>query len=151
LEQLAEIECIYPSCKKDVLQLGCMAGGNCHRKWQKKSLALFGNWWQYTVERNRKKGLAMERIELQQPHIWNCRLDTSGRIVLPQALRNAKGLQGGDELVASFENDSIVLRTYEEAIQLLQDAFCAGLDPNISLVDELLEERRRDAELDRRS
>ena len=76
---------------------------------------------------------------------WSCRVDTSGRIVLPQALRAAKGLHQGDELIASFEDDAIILRTYEEAITRLQDLFCEGLDENRSLVDELIAERREQA------
>ncbi len=81
---------------------------------------------------------------------WSCKLDTSGRIVLPHALRAAKGLHHGDELIASVEEDTIVLRTYEDAMQRLQNAFCAGLDDSVSIVDELLAERRADAELEER-
>ncbi|QDS91425.1 hypothetical protein FF011L_01550 [Roseimaritima multifibrata] len=77
---------------------------------------------------------------------WRCKLDTSGRIVLPQAIRMAKGLANGDELIASFEEGTIVLRTYEEAMQRLQDAFCTGIDGDVSLVSELLAERRQEAE-----
>jgi len=86
----------------------------------------------------------------KHPEARSCRLDPSGRIVLPFAIREAKGLHDGDELIVSFEDDAIVLRTYEEAMQRLQDAFCHGLDKDSSLVDELISERKQDAELDDR-
>lgn len=79
-----------------------------------------------------------------------CRMDKSGRIVLPSPIREAKGLSDGDELIASFEGGAIVLRTYAEAMQRLQDAFCEGLDPELSLADELISERKLEAELDDR-
>lgn len=81
---------------------------------------------------------------------WHCRIDTSGRIVIPKPLREQKGLDCGHELIVGVENGAIVMRTYEEAMQQLQDAFCQDLDPNVSLVDELLAERRKEAELEAR-
>lgn len=91
----------------------------------------------------------MESIEETSPACV-CRMDKSGRIVLPSTIREAKGLTHGDELIASFECGAIVLRTYAEAMQRLQDAFCEGLDPELSLVDELISERKQEAELDDR-
>lgn len=76
---------------------------------------------------------------------WNCKLDTSGRVVLPQQLRTDRGLSNGDELVITVEDGAIVLRTYEEAIRRLQEAFCEGIPDDVSLVDELIAERRREA------
>ncbi len=70
------------------------------------------------------------------------------RLHRSEATSDDKGLANGDELIASFEDNAIVLRTYDEAMQRLQDSFCSGLDPNVSLVDELLEERRQDAGLE---
>ena len=81
---------------------------------------------------------------------WNCRIDTSGRIVIPQSIRAEKGLNNGDEIIMGIENGAIVMRTYEDAMQQLQDAFCNDLDSNVSLVDELLADRRAEAELEAR-
>ena len=79
------------------------------------------------------------------PAFWNCRLDTSGRVVLPQQVRLNRGLNNGDELIVAIEDDAIVLRTYEEAMQRLQDMFCEGIPADVSLVDELIAERRTEA------
>ena len=84
-------------------------------------------------------------------HYWHCKLDTSGRIVIPQAIRNQKHLSNGDELIVGIEEGTIVMRTYEDAMQKLQDAFCEGLDPNLSLVEELYADRLMEAELEARS
>ena len=84
----------------------------------------------------------------KEQNVWNCRIDTSWRITLPQSWRVANKLKIGDELVASFENGAVVLRTFDEAIKLLQEEFSDGLDSNTSLVDELLADRRKDAELE---
>ena len=78
----------------------------------------------------------------------HCRVDTSGRIVIPLSIRSAKGINNGDELIIGIEEGAIVLRTYEDAMQQLQNAFCDGLDPDVSLVNELRNERRREAELE---
>lgn len=76
---------------------------------------------------------------------WNCRIDTSGRLVLPQPVRIRQGLNDGGELVVSIEDGAIVLRSYEEAMQRLQDAFCEGIPDDVSLSRELMEERRAEA------
>ncbi|MFO0942332.1 MAG: hypothetical protein U0930_16460 [Pirellulales bacterium] len=74
---------------------------------------------------------------------WQCHVDTSRRIVLPVALCQLTNIHCGDDLVASVENGLITLRTYEEAMQRLQDAYCSGLPQGTgSLVDELIAERR---------
>lgn len=57
---------------------------------------------------------------------WATKLDSHGRVVIPKELRDSKRLQHGDELVLILENGQIVLQTYEDAMQRLQDAFCKG-------------------------
>lgn len=86
----------------------------------------------------------MENNEGQR-FAWPARIDSHGRIFIPKALREAMELHSGDELVLAFKDDSIVLRSYEDAMQQLQDAFCEGLDPKVSLIDELIEDRKKDA------
>ena len=76
---------------------------------------------------------------------WNCRIDDSGRLVLPQPVRMEQGLTNGDELVVTIEDGAIVLRSYEEAMQRLQDAYSDGIPREDSLVDELLVQRRQEA------
>jgi bifunctional DNA-binding transcriptional regulator/antitoxin component of YhaV-PrlF toxin-antitoxin module len=74
-----------------------------------------------------------------------CKLDASGRVVLPLEIRAAQSLHRGDDLVATIENGAIVLRRYEDAMQRLQDAFSKGIADDVSLVDELIADRRKEA------
>jgi AbrB family looped-hinge helix DNA binding protein len=90
----------------------------------------------------------MENVNTHE--FWNCRLDTSGRIVLPQPIRAEKHLNHGDELVLTLEDGAIVLRSYEEAMQKLQDSFCANIPRDKRLVDELIAERRAEAKREER-
>ena len=76
---------------------------------------------------------------------WNCRIDVSGRLVLPQPVRQMQGLNDGDELMVTIEDGAVVLRSYVEAMQRLQDAFCDGLPTDLSLCDELIAQRREEA------
>lgn len=77
------------------------------------------------------------------------KLDRTGRLVIPQSLRSKKGLQAGDELVFGIdEQGRIVISTFEEAIKAIQDAFCQLVPHDVSLVDELIAERRREAAME---
>jgi len=77
--------------------------------------------------------------------VWNCKIDKSGRIVLPQALRMAKHLDNGEDLVVSIENGLIVIRTFDEALNRLTAQFRESLPINVSLADELIAERQEEA------
>jgi AbrB family looped-hinge helix DNA binding protein len=67
-----------------------------------------------------------------------------GRLVIPAALRKALGLKPGDRLVARQEGGALVLERREAIEQRLWQMF-AGIPMDVSLVDELLAERRVDA------
>lgn len=88
-------------------------------------------------------------MEGNQPELWNCRIDTSGRIVLPLPLRTEKQLKSGDELIVTVENGDMVLRTYNQVITRLQAQFSESVPDGVSLVQELIAERRREAELEK--
>lgn len=67
-----------------------------------------------------------------------------GRIVVPRAVRELLGLQPGDELHLCVRDGHLVLSPRNDAVAALQ-AFAAPARTGRSLVDELLEERRREA------
>lgn len=83
-----------------------------------------------------------------QGEIWNCRVDASGRIVLPLPYRSEKKLKTGDEIVVTIEDGAAVLRTYDQVMSKLQEQFCESLPKDTSLVDELLADRRKEADLE---
>ncbi len=72
------------------------------------------------------------------------RVGPKGRFVLPVHVRRALGVAEGDELVAIVRDREVLLVTRDDARSLVRDAFVDGPNP----VDELLAERRAEAEAD---
>jgi AbrB family looped-hinge helix DNA binding protein len=72
-------------------------------------------------------------------------LGAQGRLVIPASLRKSMGLNPGDKLVARQVGDSIVLERREAVERRLKGRF-ADLPSDVSLADELIAERRREAQ-----
>jgi AbrB family looped-hinge helix DNA binding protein len=73
------------------------------------------------------------------------RLGPDGRIVIPAGFRESLGLKDGDVLFARLENGEIVLLTPKAAMLRAQAIVRRFIPDNVSLVDELIEDRRREA------
>lgn len=71
-----------------------------------------------------------------------------GRIVVPRAVRDLLGLQSGDELHLCVRDGQLVLSPRHDPVAALQ-ALTVGVRGGRSLVDELLEERRREVAAER--
>lgn len=71
-------------------------------------------------------------------------LGAQGRVVIPAALRKALHLEKGDRLVARKVGDSLVLERREAIEKRLMDRF-RHIPKEVSLVDELIAERRAEA------
>jgi AbrB family looped-hinge helix DNA binding protein len=67
-----------------------------------------------------------------------------GRLVVPAALRRRLGIEPGDVLVARADGDRLVLESRNAILARLRSRF-APVPPDVSLVDELLAERREEA------
>ena len=70
-------------------------------------------------------------------------LGRQGRIVIPAEIRSALGLTPGDRLHLHVAGRRLVLERSEDAVAALR-GFADKVPSNRSLVDELLEERRRE-------
>lgn len=66
---------------------------------------------------------------------------------MPVELRRELGLVAGDPLVVRVEGERLILEKHDAVLRRLRHRF-AMVPAGVSLVDELLEERRRDAERD---
>ncbi|MEX2644745.1 MAG: AbrB/MazE/SpoVT family DNA-binding domain-containing protein [Gaiellaceae bacterium] len=72
------------------------------------------------------------------------RVGPQGRIVVPAALRRRLGIKAGDVLIARAEDDRLVLEPREVIFAEIRKLF-EHIPPDVSLVDELIAERREEA------
>jgi AbrB family looped-hinge helix DNA binding protein len=72
-------------------------------------------------------------------------VDERGRVVIPHHIRKELGIKEGDTLIALLERGRLFLLTREQAIHRVREIF-SEVPPEVSLVDQLLTERREDAE-----
>jgi AbrB family looped-hinge helix DNA binding protein len=72
-----------------------------------------------------------------------------GRVVLPAEVRTELGLKPGSRLLLSTEQDgSLRLRAYRSVADQNRGMLIGSTPAGKSMVDELLAERRREAELE---
>ena len=83
--------------------------------------------------------MAIERLS------YRAKVDPSGRIVIPAELRIRLGIAEGDELIVESDGEHVVVKTAEQALKDAQAYFASFVPPGVSLVDELLKERREEA------
>jgi AbrB family looped-hinge helix DNA binding protein len=67
-------------------------------------------------------------------------------VVIPAALREALGLKEGDVLIASAEDGELHLLTIPAAVRRARAIVRKYVPEGVSLVDELIADRRREAE-----
>ena len=72
------------------------------------------------------------------------RLGSDGRIVLPAVVRRALGLRPGDQLIVDVEGREIRLMTVADAARRAQELVRRYVDPDESLAESLVAERRRE-------
>ena len=73
------------------------------------------------------------------------RVNENGRVVIPSSFRKALGIEIGDEVVLRIEGDELRITTQQRRIQRAQRRARQYLKKGISLVNELLAERREAA------
>jgi AbrB family looped-hinge helix DNA binding protein len=83
--------------------------------------------------------------EYHSQPIGRVRVDTAGRIVIPAELRAELAIEPGQELILSKEADGLHLQTFTQAVRAAQEAFAPYRVPGVSVVDELIRERREEA------
>ncbi len=73
------------------------------------------------------------------------RVDSAGRIVIPADLRDQLGIEPGHDLILSGDDHGIHLQTFDQAVRAAQAAFAPFRVPGVSVVDELIRDRREEA------
>jgi len=73
------------------------------------------------------------------------RINENGRVVIPASFRKALGINPGDEVILRLEDDEIRLSTLRSGLERARRHVRKYVKPGVSLVDELIAERREAA------
>lgn len=68
-----------------------------------------------------------------------------GRIVIPARMRKAMGMDVGNSVTLTLDDDGLRISTRANAVRRIQELMKDKIDPNRSVVDELIRERREEA------
>lgn len=68
-----------------------------------------------------------------------------GRIVIPAKLRQALGIEIGENVTLSVKDNSLQITTQKEALRRIQALVRKHVPEGVSLVDELIKDRREEA------
>jgi AbrB family looped-hinge helix DNA binding protein len=87
----------------------------------------------------------MEATYGNEHRIFRTKIDSSGRVVLPSDIRTAMKISAGDTVQIVMDAGTVQIKTQQQALREAQEYFCKTIPGSVSLVDELLRERREDA------
>lgn len=73
-------------------------------------------------------------------------LDKYGRLVIPAHLRKEMGWKPGDRLSLAIGDNELRVLSRRQALERLREEIRKHIPPEISLADELIRERRKEAE-----
>lgn len=73
------------------------------------------------------------------------RVNPNGRVVIPASFRKRLGIRVGDEVVLRIEDDELRISTLKRNIERAQRLIRKHVKRGVSLVDELIAERREAA------
>lgn len=76
------------------------------------------------------------------------RMAANGRVVIPAEVRNELGLDAGATLLLEIEDGTIKLVPYAEVLRRVRAEVRRYIPPGQDLAAELIQERRREAELE---
>jgi AbrB family looped-hinge helix DNA binding protein len=68
-----------------------------------------------------------------------------GRMVIPAALRKSLGVEDGDQVVVDLKDGDLRIRSLDAVTERAQALVRQYVPDDVSLVDELLEDRRAEA------
>ena len=74
------------------------------------------------------------------------RLVSGGRLQLPADMRKALSLADGDAVLLEVVDGEIHVRPYRDAVSRIQARLRAYVSSDVNLSDELIADRRKDAE-----
>jgi AbrB family looped-hinge helix DNA binding protein len=79
-------------------------------------------------------------------HIVKTKVTQGGRIVIPVEMRKQLGIEVGENVNLEMEDDSLRITTRQAALRRIQANLRKIVPEGVSLVDELIADRRKEAE-----
>lgn len=73
------------------------------------------------------------------------RVNENGRVVIPVAFRKALGIKPGDEVILRVDDGELRISTLKRRLERARRHVRKYVKPGVSLVDELIAERREEA------
>jgi AbrB family looped-hinge helix DNA binding protein len=73
------------------------------------------------------------------------RVNEDGRVLIPASYRRALGIKAGDEVILRMEDGELRITTMKRRLERAQRRVRKYVKPGVSLVDELIAERREAA------
>jgi AbrB family looped-hinge helix DNA binding protein len=93
----------------------------------------------------RQKGFEEQGVAKQPAQAQKVELGAGGRLVIPAPMRAALGMKEGDKVLVRLEGSELRIYTYQEAMRRAQELVRSFVPPGVSLVDELIADRRAEA------
>jgi AbrB family looped-hinge helix DNA binding protein len=82
---------------------------------------------------------------MSETQSYHTKLGEDGRVVIPARVRKELNLKPGDTLVIESDDQGLHLRSMDQVIREVQASFAPYRKPGVSVVDELIAERREEA------
>ena len=73
------------------------------------------------------------------------KLNVNGRVVIPASIRQALGLEPGEEILLFVEDDELRMTSARKRAERAQKLYKKYVGEGVSLVDELIADRRKEA------
>ncbi|HEY2858724.1 MAG TPA: AbrB/MazE/SpoVT family DNA-binding domain-containing protein [Terracidiphilus sp.] len=73
-------------------------------------------------------------------------LDKHGRILIPAAMRKEMGWEAGQRLILNINAHDLRILSRQQAIKKIQDELRSRIPAGRSVVDELIQDRRKEAQ-----
>ncbi len=91
-----------------------------------------------------------KRLSSGHKNTHRVRVAAGGRIVIPVDVRQGLGIKVGDEVFLSRDGNGVRIDTLEQAVREVQAFFAPFKQPEESVVEDLLKDRREEAAMEQR-
>jgi AbrB family looped-hinge helix DNA binding protein len=77
--------------------------------------------------------------------VGKLKVTQGGRVVIPAEMRKQLGIEIGEDLSYSLNDETLTIRSQKAGIRKAQEMFRGIVPEGVSLVDELIADRRKEA------